>query len=37
MSSWNDYQPEESVRAQKGKYRVEIVDAEEAISKSSSL
>ena len=37
MSSWNDYQPEESVRAQKGKYRVEIVDAEEAISKSSGL
>jgi len=37
MSNWNDYQPEETARAQKGKYRVEIVDAEETVSKSSNL
>jgi hypothetical protein len=35
MSNWNDYQREEAPRIEAGDYRVEIVEAEESISKSS--
>ena len=35
MSNWSDYQREERVRIEAGNHRVEIVSAEETISKSS--
>lgn len=35
MSNWNDYRREEAPRLEAGDYRVEIVDVEEATSKSS--
>ena len=35
MSNWNDYQREEAPRIEAGDHRVEIVNAEESVSKTS--
>lgn len=37
MSNWDDYKREERARLEEGDYRVEIVSAEEATSKSGNL